>query len=90
MLGSARDFVRVKLSQTESVELAREAFAAEVATGAFDGEYYRVVADVSEEPNGWLLLKAVSVSDRLEAGTISFDINTGNSTINWHDSDPDD
>jgi hypothetical protein len=88
-LGSARDFVRVSLSKTKDRDLTREAFAAEIATRAFDGEYYRVVEGIHDEAEGKLRLKAVSVSNRLEVGTITFDIKTGNSTIEWHDSDPD-
>jgi hypothetical protein len=86
---AARDSVRVHLAKQKHLQLAQEAFAADVAGGAFDGSYYRVLPEITKEPDGRLRLKAVSVSNRLEVGTMSFDINTGDSNIEWHDSDPD-
>jgi hypothetical protein len=88
-LGSARDRYRVEYSKTDSLRAAREALFADIAQGGFDGEYYRVVAEVRDAADGQVRLKAVSQSNRLEVGTITFALKSGISNIEWHDEDPD-
>jgi len=62
---------------------------AAVEKGEFEGQYYRLEPEVVELPDGRIRLKAPSVSNSLEVGTITFDIQTGESTLEWHDGDPD-
>jgi hypothetical protein len=88
-MGSARDFFRVQYSKTRNMQAAREAFAAEVANGAYDGKYYRVVDEVRIESDGKVRLKAVSVSGKLEVGTITFETSSGASEHKWLNEDPD-
>jgi len=87
-MGSARDFIRVELSKTKHFEKTRTGFAEEVARETFEGKYYRIIPVVTRVGDDEVSIKAVSKVGKLEVGVMSFELETGKSTIEWFDRDP--
>ncbi|MCA8916990.1 MAG: hypothetical protein KDB90_16490 [Planctomycetes bacterium] len=87
-MGSARDFIRVKYSESKSMHAVEEQFDEEVSNEAFEGKWYRVVDEVRHLGSGKVRIKTVSTVGELEVGVMTFDLNTGNSTIEWLNEDP--
>lgn len=78
LMGAARDFCRVTYSKTGSAANVSAPFTAEVATGAFDGEYFEVQTYVPATPQ----LNATSTGTDT-AGNITWQWASGNSAIAW-------
>ena len=88
-MGSAKGLVRVAYAKTASVESARAEFAAAVADDQFKGKYYELTDEVKVLEDGRIRLKALSTHRMHEVGTLTFDLEGGESEIEWHDGDPD-
>jgi type II secretory pathway pseudopilin PulG len=82
LLGSARDFCRVTYSKNGAWDAtAVAAYAAEVGTGAFDGEYYNVTAPVASSTAVGCIISATALSTSDGDGSCGFRWASGESNI---------
>jgi prepilin-type N-terminal cleavage/methylation domain-containing protein len=82
LLGSARDFCRVTYSKNGAWDAtAVAAYAAEVGTGAFDGEYYNVTAPVASSTAVGCIISATALSASDGDGSCGFRWASGESNI---------
>ncbi len=77
-MGAARDHVRVQYSK-QKVLPAR----VDEDMSKFHGKYFRVEEEIRQLPDGRIELRAVATGETYGHGVIRFDLEAGQSEIEW-------